>query len=398
MAKVIKPIIAVGVTEPERAVPNATNTTPENLAAIDQDQVWPLRVIRRGDAVRPLPPHSHSLAELTFEVGDVRLSLSDYMARSRTAGLLILKGGEIALERYGKGSGPERHQTSYSIAKSITATLVGAALHDGAIGSLDDRCHLYLPRLRGSAYEGVTIRNVLRMCSGVAWSELEDGQADAGRLHRTLAGRRPGSILDLASTLLRAQPQGAVFNYSTVESCVLGAVLAAATGRPLADYCAETIWGPAGMEANGYWVLEAEGGQEMGGFGVSACLRDVGRFGQLVLEDGEAFSGRRVLPPGWRDLAGQPDSAATAFGRLMHGSPAGYGYQWWAVPRSPANVNGGAFSAVGAFGQRIYVNPAEQVVAVIQNAWRQHHDSDAEAETIALLRAAVCAVRPNSGS
>src|SRR5262249_20471087 len=96
-----------------------------------------------------------------------------------------------------------------------------------------------------------------------------------------------------------------------------GAVAAAATGRPLADYCAETIWGPAGMEANGYWLLESEGGLEWGGFGVSACLRDVGRFGQLVLEDGEAFSGRRVLPLGWRDLAGQPDSAPTAFGRLM---------------------------------------------------------------------------------
>jgi CubicO group peptidase (beta-lactamase class C family) len=130
----------------------------------------------------------------------------------------------------------------------------------------------------------------------------------------------------------RAHPQGAVFNYSTVESCVLGAVVAAATGRPLADYCAETIWGPAGMEANGYWVLEAEGGQEMGGFGVSARLRDIGRFGQLVLEDGEAFNGRRVLPLGWRDLAGQPDSTPTGFGRLMPGSPMGYGYHWWALP------------------------------------------------------------------
>src|SRR5262245_34245015 len=191
--------------------------TSENLAATDQGQVWWHRVIRGGDAVRPLPPHYHSLEDLTFEVGDVRVSLSDYMARSRTCGLLILKGGEIALERYGMGSGPERHQTSYSTAKSITATLVGAALHDGAIGSLDDRCDLYLARLRGSAYEGVTIRNALRMCSGVAWSETDDGQADAGRLQQALASRRSGSILELACSLPRVQPQGAVFNYSTVE-------------------------------------------------------------------------------------------------------------------------------------------------------------------------------------
>jgi CubicO group peptidase (beta-lactamase class C family) len=171
------------------------------------------------------------------------------------------------------------------------------------------------------------------MCSGVARSELEGGQSDVERLCQALASRQPGCVLDLASSLPRARPQGAVFNYSTVESCVLGAVLEAATDRPLADYCAETIWGPAGMEANGYWALDAEGGLELGGTGVSARLRDVGRFGQLVLEDGEAFSGRRVLPPGWRDLAGRPDSAPTAFGRLMPGSSAGYG---WALPRSPS--------------------------------------------------------------
>lgn len=285
-------------------------------------------VIRRGDAVRPLPPHASSLADLTFEVGDVRLSLSDYMLRRRTDGLLILKRGEVALERYGIGSGPESHGKSWSTTKSITSTLAGAALHDGAIGSLDDRCDHYLPRLRGSAYEGVRIRNAMRMCSGAAWNEKDDGQADDTRLRQALVSRRQGAVLDFLCTLQRAQPQGAVVNYSTVESCLLGALVAVATGRTLAEYCAERIWEPAGMEADGYWALEAEGGLELGGVGISARLRDVGRFGQLVLEDGEAFNGRRVLPAGWRDLAGQPDSAATAFGRLTPDSPVGYGYQW----------------------------------------------------------------------
>jgi len=390
--------VILGVTDPE--LRNVMATTPENQAATlpDQDQVWPVRVIRRGDAVRPLPLHARSLADLTFEVGDVRLSIGDYMARRRTAGLLILKHGQIALERYGMGSGPHSRPTSYSTAKSITSTLVGAALHDGAIGSLDDRCDLYLRRLRGSAYEGVTVRNVMRMCSGVAWSEQHDGQFKLGRLQRALERRRPDCILDLLCALSSAQPQGVVFNYSTVDSCVLGALVAAATGRPLADYCAETIWKPAGMEANGYWALDAEGGLELGGAGVSARLRDVGRFGQLVLEDGEAFNGRRVLPPGWRDLAGQPDSAPTAFGRLMPGSLAGYGYQWWALPPKPTGIHRGAFLASGAFGQYIYVNPTEQVVVAIQSAWRQHQDSDAEAETFALLGAAVRALRPDRAS
>jgi CubicO group peptidase (beta-lactamase class C family) len=154
-------------------------------------------------------------------------------ARRRTAGLLILKHGEIALERYGMGNSPQSRWTSFSTAKSITATLVGAALHDGAIGSLDDRCELYLPRLRGSAYEGVTIRNALRMCSGVGWREENDadGRSDVFRLSKAMASRRPGSVLDLLCELPRAQPQGVVFNYSTAESCLIGALVTAATGR-----------------------------------------------------------------------------------------------------------------------------------------------------------------------
>jgi len=386
----------------EIAVVDVTNTTPENQAATlrNQDQVWPHRFIRRGDRERPLPPHARSLADETFEVGEVQVGLGDFMARRRTAGFLVLKDGEIALEAYGLGNGPESRWTSFSIAKSITGTLVGAALHDGAIGGLDDPCELYLPQLRGSAYDGVTIRNALRMCSGVAWSEENqpDGRADdVRRLGRAMVSRRPGSVLDLLATRPRAHPQGGVFNYSTGETCLLGAVVVAATGRPLADYCAETIWGPAGMEADACWQLESEGGLELGGLGVSACLRDIGRFGQLMLEEGAAFSGRQMLPTGWRDLAGQPDCPATAFGRLVPGSPAGYGYHWWALPGAPYvdGLHAGAFLALGAFGQRLYINPAERLVVVIQSAWRLPQDSEAEFETVMLLRAMVRALRPD---
>jgi CubicO group peptidase (beta-lactamase class C family) len=392
----------LGDTGPERAAPNILDTTPENQAPTfrNQMQIWPHRVIRSGAVVRPLPLHARSLADLTIEVDEARLSVSDVMARRRTAGLLILKHGEIALERYGMGNGPESRWTSFSTAKSITATLVGAALHDGAIGSLDDRCEQYLPRMRGSAYEGVTIRNLLRMCSGVAWREENDadGRSEDYRLGKAMISRRPGSVLELLCKLPRAQPQGVVFNYSTGESCLIGALVIAATGRPLADYCAEKIWAPAGMEADGYWQLESEGGMELGGFGVSARLRDFGRFGQLVLEDGAAFSGQRVLPTGWRDLAGQPECAATAFGRLMPGSPAGYGYHWWAVPPVPGGVNNGAFSANGRFGQIILVNPTEQVVVAIQSAWRRHADGEAGLEIVAMIRAAVRALRTEAAS
>jgi len=380
----------------------ANDTTPENQAATlrSQDEVWSVRAIRRGEAVRPLPPHARSLEDLTYELGGVRFGVDEFMARRRTAGLLILKHGEIALERYGMGNGPQSRWTSFSTAKSMTATLAGAALHDGAIGSLDDPCEAYVPRLRGSAYEGVTIRNVLRMCSGVAWREDADadGRSEVHRLGRAMVGRRPGAILDLVCKLPRAHRQGAVFNYSTGESCVLAAVIAAAIGRPLADYFSERVWGPAGMEADAHWQLESEGGLEMGGLGVSACLRDVGRFGLLVLEEGEAFDGQRVLPPGWRDLAGQPDCAATGFGRLRPDIPSGYGYQWWVLPHGPTGIHAGAFSAIGAFGQFIYVNPAARLVVAIHSAWRQNSDTDADIETFTLIGAVVRALRPHPAS
>ena len=385
----------------EMMAPYVNQTTPENQAATfrNQDKVWPVRVIRRGGAVRPLPAHALSLEDLTFTSGEARLTPGDFMARNRTAGLLILKNGEVALECYGMGNGPESRWTSMSTAKSITSTLVGAALHDGAIASLDDPCDLYLPQMLGSAYEGVTLRNLMRMSSGVAWREDNDanGRSDVFRLGKAMVARRPGGVLTLMASLPRAHPQGAVFNYSTGESCLLAAVVVAATGRPLADYCAETLWGPAGMEADGYWQLESEDGLELGGLGVGLRLRDAARFGQLILEDGQAFSGNRVLPPGWRDLAGQPDSEATAFGRPKPGDPGGYGYQWWAVPPIPGGVNNGAFSAIGAYGQRIFINPAENVVVATHSAWRQEQDPAAIADTVALVRAAVTALRSGPG-
>src|SRR5215475_2564687 len=186
------------------------DTTFKNQAATVRDQEWwPHRVIRRGEAVRPLPPRARSLADLTFEVGDVRLSLSDYMARRRTAGLLILKDGEIALDRYGMGSGPESRRMSFSTAKSMTSTLIGAALHDGASGSLDDHCDLYLPPLRGSAYEGVTVRNVMRMYSGVERGRRRTvrRRAPAQGPGETAARLRPGSVQPAARSAARCRLQ-----------------------------------------------------------------------------------------------------------------------------------------------------------------------------------------------
>ena len=382
---------------PDEVMKDVGATTPENQAATyrNQDQVWPVRAIRRGDAVRPLPQHARQLAQMTYPWDEAQLGIGQFMARHRTAGLLILKEGEVALERYGMGNGPESLWTCFSTSKSITSTLVGAALHEGAIASLDDPCAAYLPQLAGSVYEGVSIRNLLRMASGVAWREDPDadGRSEVYRLGRAMVSNRAGSVLALMGKLGRAHPQGTHFNYNTGESCVLGAVVAAATGRPLADYCAERIWGPAGMEADAHWQLESDDGLEMGGLGVSMRLRDMARFGLLVLDDGVAAGGQRLLPPGWRDLAGQPDCAATGFGALRPDSLAGYGYQWWVFPHGPTGIHKGAFVARGAYGQFIYVSPAERLVVAIQSAWRLSNDLEADMESSALLGAIVRALQ-----
>ena len=380
----------------EETAQNTLDTTAGNQAATfrHQDQYRPVRAIRAGGKVRPLPPHARNLQGLTFESGGATSTVDDYMTRRRTAGLLVLKRGEVALERYGMGNGPESRWTSFSTAKSMTSTLAGAALYDGSIRSLDDPVERYLPQMRGSAYGGVSVRNVMRMASGVAWDEQYDpkGKSDIVNLGAAMASQKDGAVLELMRTRPRAVPQGAKFNYSTGESCLLGAVVRAAVGRPLADYYAEKVWGPAGMEADGYWQLESRNGLELAGLGVSARLRDFGRFGQFILEDGVA-GGLRYLPVGWRDLAGQPDTEATGFGKLEKDYPLGYGYQWWTLPRKAGTAHDGAFTAQGIFGQFVYVNPREQVVAVVWSAWRDAWQTATEFETYALLAASVEALR-----
>jgi CubicO group peptidase (beta-lactamase class C family) len=287
------------------------------------------------------------------------------------------------------GNTPDSLWTSFSVAKSLTSTLIGLALQEGRIRSLDDNVDSYVPALRNSAYEGCSIRNLLRMSSGVAWLEeyTATGDSDIARLIQAQAANRPGAVLDLMRSRTRAVPAGSAFNYSTGESYVLGAVLSAAVGSNLSDYLASKIWVPAGMEADGYWMLDAAGGLEMGGNNFSATLRDYGRIGQFMLNGG---AGTSRLPDGWRALAGQPDNAVTAHGALYPGYPLGYGYQWWSFPDDAAVApHENAFTAQGIYGQFIYINPMHGIVAVVWSAWPQAWVEELETETYVMLGTAV---------
>lgn len=313
------------------------------------------------------------------------------MRRGRSAGVLIVDRGRVVLERYALGHTPDTRWISFSVAKSFSSTLVGAALHDGAIASLDEAVTRSVPHLRGSAYDGVTIRQVLQMTSGVRWIETHlDPASDRRRLLELQMSERPGAVLDYLGSLPRVAEPGSRFNYSTGETFLLGAILTGALRCTLCDYLSEKVWRPLGMQSDAYWQLESEDGQEFTGSGLSATLRDYARFAGFVLADG-VIDGKRVLPEGWvaQSSAVVPSSILEP-GRLPGYEPLGYGYQWWTFP---APFGPRVFGALGIFGQQIYLDVDAQLVIVLHSAWPEPVHEPSRLESYAFFSAAARAVR-----
>jgi len=267
----------------------------------------------------------------------------------------VVKDGAVALEFYQFGNTPRTRWMSMSVAKSITSTLIGAAVQDGRIESLDDPVTRWVPALAGSAYEGVSLRQVMRMASGVAWNETyTDGSSDRRALLEAQIAQRPGGAMAVMSGLSRAAAPGTRWNYSTGETQIAAEALRSAVGRSLASYLSEKIWSPYGMEADATWWLESSDGTEIGGSGFSATLRDYARFGLFLLDDG-VIDGLRVLPEGWIE------SATRGFVLEDGTAVPWYGYFWWANG-SEASGADRAYSAEGIFGQYLYVNPTHRIV------------------------------------
>ena len=242
---------------------------------------------------------------------------------------------------------------SMSVAKSITSTLAAIAIKEGLIAGLDAPVTDYVPVLKGSAYDGVSVRDVLMMASGVRWNETyTDPDSDRRALLRAQISQKPGSAMKLMASLPRAAPPGTVNNYSTGETQVLGEIVRGAVGKPLSEYLSEKIWVPYGMEADATWWLDSPGGVEIGGSGLSATLRDYGRFGQFFLEGG-TIEGESILPEGWTHEASSPKT-------LKDGTALAYGYMWWTGWTAPS-IEDGAYAAVGIQGQHIYINPKRKV-------------------------------------
>lgn len=325
----------------------------------NSDKLFPVRVVERGGTVRKLSASKTPLKNVHFEAGGKQYDLFDFLALNRVTGLLILKNGNVVLEDYELSIGPETRWPSFSMAKSLASTLIGAALQDGSITSLDDPVTKYVPVLKGGAYEGVSVRNVIQMASGVKWDETyTDPKSDRRKLLEIQLQQKPGSILAFMSSLPKAEVAGTIWNYNTGETFIVGAVLEGATHRSLATYLSEKIWSRWGMEHEATWWVESPNGMVWAGGGLSATLRDFGRIGLLVLADG-VIDGKRLVPQGWFDEAG------TA--KQIGGKTVDYGYLWWTIPKGDP-VHEGAFAAHGIFGQRMYINRRENLVIAVLSA------------------------------
>lgn len=309
------------------------------------ERVFPGNTVRAGGKVKPLPD-GEPLPIATAEV-------DAFMAAQNVAGLLVLQDGKIRLERYALGYSREGRWTSFSVAKSVTSTLVGAAIRDGYIKSLDEPVTKYIPDLAGGGYDGVTIRQILTMTSGVRWNEdYTDPNSDVARMFAEAVPAGQDPTVAYMRKLPRADPPGSKFVYKTGETNLIGVLVRRATKKKLSEYLSEKVWRRYGMERDAFWMTD-QSGAEVSGCCLSVSLRDYARIGQMSLEGGKG-----IVPNGW--FADATKSHATHPG-------GGYGYQWWTIP-------GGYYAAQGIFGQVILIDPATRLVMVTSAAWPKASD------------------------
>jgi CubicO group peptidase (beta-lactamase class C family) len=350
-------------------------TREEQLAGYpNMEKQFPANTVRKGDTVSALPV-SPTPVSIGYTYQGKPWSTDTYLEQNNGAGLLILKDGQIVFEDYAFGLDQTSRWTSFSVAKSFSSTLVGAAIREGFIGSLDDPITQYLPGLSGSAYEGVSVRQLLQMTSGVKWNEdYGDPNSDVARFSAEPSVDGSDPVVSYMARLPREAPPGTKWVYKTGETNLVGSLVRAAVKKPLAEYLSEKIWVPLGMEADAYWMTDLGGG-EIAGCCLSATLRDYARFAQFFM-NGAKINGVSITPDNWTtEAVTSTPEALTA----MNGQT-GYGYQWWTSP-------GGIYEGQGIFGQRITINPAKQLVVVSWSAWPGATDPGSESAQAALMAA-----------
>ena len=331
------------------------------------DVLYPTRVIRGSGVASPLPGAAVDLSGVSFNANETDMTVADLLESEHLMGLLVVQDGKVLMEHYAADHGADVPWVTFSVTKSVTSLLIGAAIHEGYIDSVADPIVKYLPRLAGSEYGESRVQDILQMASGIAWNEdYEDSESDVARA----AALNGVALTDYLAQLPRVAPPGTRFNYNTAESNLLGEVLRSAIGMNAAPYLSQKIWQPMGMESDANWLLSLPEDRETGGCCISATLRDYARLGLFALADGVLPDGTRILPEGWMAASTTPSEGYD-----------GYGYKWW------LDVDG-RYGAYGIFGQTIAVDPkAKLVIAVHSNA--QAADGSAYGQKLEAALAAI---------
>ncbi len=314
------------------------------------DELFPTRRIERARTPRAFK----------YERTDIRYPLKDYLSRNPVTGLLIAKDDRIFFEAYQYGRTDRDRLISQSMAKSIMGILIGIAIAEGAIKSVDDVAQTYVPGFEDTEYGKTPIRDLLHMSSGVYFGEERNGGRDLNRLWRDVVlglGSTKGTIENIVQFNRRKAPPGTRYYYASIEPDVLGVVLRHAVNKSASDYLHEKVWEPIGAEADATWLVDAQGYEVAHGF-FNAVLRDYARLGRLLAHDG-AWEGKQIIPSQWMIDATtvSPRDSFLAPGKVM--PHFGYGYLLWLLPGARRQ-----FALVGANGQRICVDSGSKLIMV----------------------------------
>jgi len=316
----------------------------------------------------------------TYEFEGKAHQAGDALENTYTDALLIIKNGVIVYENYLNRADEHAHFMSYSMAKSLNSVMMGFAIQDGYVKSVAEPITNYVPELKGTAYDGATLRDVLQMRSGTEWDDNFFQPGPAKDINELAFMRGEARFVSAASWPKRAHAPGEVFNYNTVDAALIGLAVERAAKRPISQYMSERLWKPAGMESYGFYILDGPTGEgrEFTGGGFNAVLRDYGRIGLMMAQQGVA-NGHKLLAPAWVKESTTPASGPS--GRAEQGL--GYAYLWWTFDGSRA------YTALGGEGQFVFVDAETQTVIVkLSHAPVGPEGQRVSAETYAFFKAA----------
>jgi CubicO group peptidase (beta-lactamase class C family) len=354
------------------------------------DKLVSSHVVARGPKPLALKPPPLEVP-ITYKHRDhPPADIKDFLARNRNTGLLIIREDTVLYERYQYDRKPDHRFTSMSMAKTVVAMLVGIALAENKIHSIDDPAKKYLPKLDGHPYGETLLRDLLTMSSGMPFREEYDGKDDADELLRKTIGKLgPGGVDSIYQIRKRDIPPATRFRYSSADTQVLTLALRAAVGMPLSDYLSQKIWQPMGAEAEATWFIDG-GGYETGFMGINATLRDWGRLGMLLAYDG-ALNGRQIIPAQWVRAMTTAEARHLVVGVATRNN--GYGYQTWLIDPSKRY-----FALLGVRGQAVFVDPETKTVVVHTAVHASPRDLDARSEQFSLFYGVLNSLKPQPQS